>query len=111
MIRRRRLWRLSSPNSGRSIRALRDAIRDVAPEQHDIVTPEQVAGRLSITMTKLTRAMNGNILPRGVVWFETPLGRFVSWRRLVEWITTADASSSGTPDEMLNEDEVWRKPA
>jgi hypothetical protein len=93
------------------IRALRDAVRDLAAEQHDIVTPEQVAERLSTTTTKLTRAMNQNVLPRGVVWFETPLGRYFSWRRLVEWITAAGTSSYRTYDETLSEDDVWRKPA
>jgi hypothetical protein len=85
---------------------LRDVVRDLAAEQHDIVTPEQVAERFSTTMTRLTRAMNRDVLPRGVVWFETPLGRYFSWRRLVEWITAAGTASCSTYEETLSEDDT-----
>lgn len=93
------------------IGALRGAIRDLVAEQQDILTPEQAAERLSISVTKVTRAMNRNVLPRGVVWFETPLGRYLSWRRLMEWITTSGASIMSVHDEAHDEDDVWRKPA
>lgn len=93
------------------IGALRGAVRELAAEQHDILTPEQVAERLSTTSTKLTRAMNRNVLPRGVVWFETPLGRYFSWRRLVEWITKSGTLTTSVHDEVHDDDDVWRKPA
>lgn len=93
------------------IGALRDAVRDLASEQHGIVTTEQVAERLSATVTKLTRMMNKNVLPRGVVWFETPLGRYFSWRRLIEWMTAAVTPSSLKSDQEQDADDVWRKPA
>lgn len=93
------------------IGALRGAIRDLGAELHDIVTPEQVAERLSTSTTKVTRAMNRNVLPRGVVWFETPLGRYFSWQRLVEWITTTSETSVTSAHEETRDDDVWRKPA
>jgi len=95
------------------IGALREAVRSLGAECHDLITPETAAERLDKTATKITRLMNANTLPRGVVWFELPgLGRYFSWRRLTELIMSDPGLMSAERCEEGNDpDYCWRKPA
>jgi hypothetical protein len=65
-------------------------LRDIAAGNDELLTEEQVAVRLSLTVPRLQRRMKDGSLPKGVVWFERPgLGRYFSWRAVCSFITSA----------------------
>jgi len=100
---------------GREVARLREevvgAIRALGAEHHDIVRPEDVARRLGCPGRKIRRCMKTGALPRGVVWFESPvLGSFFSWRRLTEWIMSDRGWQTGQNDSEDDGPESWRRP-
>lgn len=85
------------------------AIRGLSTDRCELITPEAVAERLGIKKATLTRRMKSGVLPKGVVWFETPLGCYFNWPKLVALLQESDSGALAGEDD--GDITPWRKSA
>jgi hypothetical protein len=77
-----------------ALQEILELLRGIAAGNDEMLTEEQVAVRLSLTVPRLQRRMKDGSLPKGIVWFERPgLGRYFSWRALCSYITSRRETS------------------
>lgn len=84
-------------------------VRALAAGHDELLTKEQVAVKLTISVDRLDKYMHDGILPQGKVWFKPPgLPARISWTALCEHYRTV--SGGGDHDEAGDDEPIphWR---
>lgn len=85
-------------------------LRANAAQQEELLTKEQVAARLSISIDGLVRRMRDGTLPKGKVWFQPPgLPMRFSWQALCEHYRTAHDDADREPNNCEEDIPQWRR--
>lgn len=86
--------------------------RTVAAGHDELLTKEQAAAKLGVSLARLEKWMQDGILPKGRVWFKPPgLPLRISWRALCEHYRTD--SREHVRDDGQDDEDVphWRNGA
>lgn len=71
------------------------AVRGLAAGQDELLTKEQAAARLTVSLDRLDKWMRDGTLPKGIVWFQPPgLPVRISWAALCEHYRSATGPNS-----------------
>jgi hypothetical protein len=84
-------------------------LSSIAAGNEEMLTPEQTAVRLSMTLDQVERRMKKGTLPKGKVWFDRPgIGRYFSWPAVCRFIKDTNNSQDDQPTDPAPH---WRRKA
>jgi len=93
-----------------AIRELSNDVRALSATAEELITPTQVAHRLSLDERRIQKCMKDGTFPEGVVWWKRErLGTYFSWPKLVRHIQTKKPPGShpaGVDEAAM---ESWRQ--